>query len=293
MSKNKNNKTSTFWISTIIAFLLSIFLTMASYLGGIYYGVFNKDIIIDSMNDGTFYNDIIDYTVNKASSLAIPMGLPETVFEDVFTFDETYNEAKAYITTNLAGNDYTPDTSNAVSRLVININKYLESQGYTITDEQENNIVTFAKTVAEEYSNNLTIPYFKYFVNVRNLFGKLAIVGLPILAVFSAFAIFLLFRLHKWAHRAMRYLAYSTIATALMTAILPALLLIGGIYKRISITPEYFYKFIVSYISRSLYTFMYFAALLAAISVILIVIISFRRKALTQSHHRNSHSLNE
>lgn len=289
---NRKKGNSSFWLSIIIAFLLSIFLTMASYLGGIYFGLFNKTLILDSLNKTSYYGAIVDYTVDKAEALAIPMGLKPEVFKDVFTLDETYAEGKTLIEANLNGREYTPNTSKMKERLISNINLYLKQQNLTTTTEQQANINTFANTVADEYSKNLTIPYIKYFTNLRNIFSKLVIVGIPVLLALSAFAVFLLIRLHSWLHRALRYIAYSTLATSLMTAIFPIFLLINGSYKRINITPEYFYNFIMNYITESILTFIYISLLLLAISIFLIAAIFFKRRELTKkkasTHHARS-----
>lgn len=288
MSKQKKGHSS-FWISTIIAFLLAIFLTMASYLGGIYFGLFNKALLLDSVNKTSYYNSIMDYTLEKVEALAIPMGLQPEVFDNVFTLDETYAEGKAIMQANLNGKEYTPDTSKVVDRLVSNINIYLNQQNLKITSEQQANITTFANTVANEYAHNLSLPYIKYYTNIRNMFAKLVYIGMPVLLVLSAFAVFLLLKLHSWLHRALRYIAYSTLAASLMTAILPIFLLINGSYKHLNISPEYFYNFMVNYITQSLFTFIYVSLLLFAISIVIIAVIYFRRRELTKKKHQNHH----
>lgn len=294
MSKQKKGESS-FWLSTIIAFLLAIFLTMASYLGGTYFGLFNKTLILDSMNKTSYYNSIITYTQEKAESLAIPIGIPAEVFNDVFTLDETYAEGNALIKAKLNGANYTPDTTNVKQRIVANINTYLTTQNLSVTSEQKANITTFAQTVADEYSNNLSIPYLQYYVQLRNMVSKLVMIGLPVFLLLSLFAIVLLIKLHTWMHRALRYIAYSTLAASLMTAVLPIYILAKGVYRRINISPEYFYNFVMSYITQSIFTFLYISLLLLAISAAIIVVIYFRRRELTKKrpHHHHSPHIEE
>ena len=279
MSKHRKG-ISSFWISTIIALLLSIFLTMASYLGGTYFGVFNKTLILDSLNKTSYYNAIMDYTIDRAQSLAIPMGLQPEVFDNVFTLEETYAEGNALIDANLDEQDYIPNTSKVVDRLVANINTYLKEKNLTATSEQQANITTFANTIAGEYTKNLSIPYIKYYTSLRNMFSKLVYVGIPLLLLLSAFAIFLLIKMQRWIHRSLRFIAYSTLAASLMTAGLPVFLLITGSYKHLNVSPEYFYNFIVHYITESLYTFIIISLLLFVISIMLMTIIQFKKRAL-------------
>jgi len=280
MSKHKKG-VSSFWISTIIALLLSIFLTMASYLGGIYFGAFNKTLILDSLNKTSYYNAIMDYTLDKSQSLAIPMGLKPEVFDNVFTFEETYAEGNALIHANLDGKEYIPNTSKVVDRLVSNINLYLKQNDLKVTNDQQANITTFSNIIADEYSKNLSVPYIKYYTSLRNIFSKLAYVGIPVFLLLSAFAIFLLIKMQRWIHRSLRFIAYGTLAASLMTAGLPVFLLITGSYKRLNVTPEYFYNFIVHYITESLYTFIIISLLLFVISIMLMTIIHFKKNELT------------
>lgn len=281
MSKQKKGN-SAFWISTIIAFLLAILLTMAGYLGGIYYDLFNKSFLLESVNNASYYNAVMDYSLEHAESLAIPMGLQPEVFDNVFNLDETYAEGNALMQANLDGKEYTPDTSKIFKRLVSNINLYLNQQNIKATTEQQNNITTFASEIADEYAHNLSIPYIKYYANVRTMFSKLIYVGIPVLLALSAFAVFLLIKLHSRLHTALRYITYSTLAASLMTAILPIFLLINGSYKRLNISPEYFYNFVVNYITQSLITFIYVSLALLIISVVMIIAVIFTNQKTTR-----------
>lgn len=287
MRKKENNK-STWFISTVIAFLLSIFVTMLSYLGGIYFGIFNKTILLDSMNTADYYSSIMEYTLDKVSSLAIPLGLDETIFDGVFTLEETSSEGKKLIQANLDGEDYTPDLSGMKKRLTDNINNYLYHEGLTANDEQKANIDKFVGTIADQFSANLKVPYISYYTQVRNLFVKVFWIGMPILVVLSAAAVILLIRLYQWWHKGLRFITYATLAATIMTAVLPLALLISGVYKRIHLSPEYFYYFMVRYINRSLTTFMIVSALLLAVSAAFICVIYYRRKSLKNAAHEHS-----
>lgn len=281
--RKKENQKSIWLLSTVIAFLLSIFLTMLSYLGGIYFGIFNKRILLDSMNTADYYESINEYTYNSVSSLAIPLGLDESIFEGVFTLENASAEGQKLITANLNGETYAPDLSGMEQRLTDNINNYLYHQGLTANEEQQQNIGKFVTTISDQYRSNLKVPYISYYTQVRGLFLKIFVIGMPILLILSIGAVILLIRLHKWWHKGLRFITYATLAATIMTCILPLSLLISEVYKRIHISPEYFYYFMTRYIGRSLTTFMIVSAILLAISIVLICVIYYRRKALKKA----------
>ena len=284
MSKHKKG-TSSFLISTIVALLLSIFLTMASYLGGIYFGAFNKTVVLDSINKTSYYNAVMDNTLDSAESMAIPIGLKPEVFYNVFTLEETSAEGKALIQADLAEKDYTPNTSKVVDRLVTNINLYLKRNNLTVTTEQQANITTFANDIGNEYANNLSLPYITYYTSLRNIFLKLVYFGVPLLLLLSAFAVSLLIKMQKWIHKSLRFVAYSTLSASIMTAGFPIFLLVTGPYKRLNVTPEYFYNFIVHYITESLFTFIYISVLLFVISIVVMIVIFFKKRELIRKRN--------
>ena len=286
---NKKKGNSSFWISTIIAFLLSVFLTLASYLGGIYFGLFNNNLILDALNSTNYYNAILDNTSEKAAALAIPMGLPADIFNNVFTLDSTYSDGRAIMQNAFKGESYTLDTSDIENRITSNINIYLTSKNLTATPEQQNNINEFAQTVAGEYVKNISIPYINYYVQLRSMFSNVVMIGLPVLLLLSAAAVFLLIRLHRWLHRSLRYITYGTLAAAIMTGTIPLYALISGSYRHLNVSPEYFYNFLISYITQSIVTFLYISLLLFVISFALITVIYFRRKELKKKSERVIH----
>ncbi len=259
-------------ICTIVSFILSVFLTMSCYISGLLLGMFNTEIIIDALDNGTYYDDIIAYTINESENISILMGLPNEVYEEVFTVTETRTEVHKFVNSTIEGNDYTPATDKAKNRLVDNVNKYVVEGGYEINDEQQKNVDDFATKVCDVYGESMKIPFFKYFVSVRDVVSDVIVIALPILIVLSIAAVIVLIKAQKWAHKGLRYVSYATIASAIMTAGLPIYMLSQGIYKRISISPKYVYNFLVAYVDKSLSAFLWVSAALAIISMILMVV---------------------
>lgn len=289
MSKNKNLGQKV--VSVIVAFLLSIILTLLCYIFCVYFGMFNVRAVTNAINTSGYCQNIVEYSEKSSAEAAIPMGLPESVFVDIFDVTETRTEAHNYITASVEGHDYQPDTSAAKERLINSIHAYVQESGAELTDETKANADKFADEIMTAYAKNIKIPFFNYFVMVKNAVMGLIYIAIPVLLILSVAAIVILIRMHKWLHRALRYISYSTIAVSLMTFILPAYLMADGIYKRISISPEYVYNFLVKYIDNSLSTFFVMSGVFAAISAVLIVAIYIKRKKLEEKsrNHRHEH----
>lgn len=287
MSKKKNIGQTV--VSVIVAFVLSILLTMLCYICCIYFGMFNVSSVKNAINTSGYCQDIVEYSEKSSAEAAIPMGLPDTVFKGVFDVNETRTEAYNYITASIEGHNYEPDTTAAKYRLLNNIYDYVEGSGAVMTDETKANTDVFADEIMTAYSKNVKIPFFNYFVLVRDAISDLIYIAIPVLVILSIAAVVILVRMHKWLHRAMRYIAYSTISVALMTAVFPAYLLAGGIYKRISISPQYVYNFLVEYVDNSLSVFLFMSAAFAVLSVGVIIFIYIKRRKLEEKSRKHHH----
>jgi len=290
MAKKKNKKTKI--ICTILSFLLAIVITMFSYLTGLYLGLFNMNNLVDSM-DADFYGRINEYIRKEAVNIAIPYGVDRTVFDDVFTMDITSVQASNKLKAQLKNENYIVNTSDIEQKIRENIDKFVTSNGYTLTSEQKSSVDTLVQEVCSIYTEALSIPYMQQFARINSTFNKYITIGLIITFIMIIIDIIILFFINKYAHRCFRYIVYATLAAAIMTAFLPIWALTNGFYKRIFISVEYVYTFFVNYLHNSIMIFIYISALLLAVSAALLILIWYRRKALIAHNKAESHRRHE
>ncbi|MDO5382661.1 MAG: hypothetical protein Q4F06_08110 [Eubacteriales bacterium] len=281
-NKNKSNKTGMNAISTIISFLLSIFLTLICYLCGTYFGLFNKALILDAMNKSSYYESVNSYTYDEAVNLAIPANLNESIFDGVFSLNDTYREGKAYLEATLNGEHYTIDTTKIRSKLSENIKKYIAESNISPDAYNDNNINTFIDDVCRIYVSNLAVPYLSYYNGIKSMFKQIMLIGLPVLIILSLISIFLLTKTQKWIHRSLRYVAYSFLAAALMTTIMPAFLLITGGYSRLNLSPEFFSRLLSKYLGQSLMMYIYTSVIMLSAALIVILLVYYTRKKIVR-----------
>lgn len=292
MAKKKSKKAKI--VSTILSFLLAIFITMFSYLIGLNFGLFNINNFVDSMNVD-FYVNINEYIRKEAVNAAIPYGVDADVFDNVFTMDITSIQASNKLRAQLQNENYEVNTSDLKERLYTNINQFVASKGFnTLTAEQQTSIDSLVEKVCKIYMDALTIPYMKQFANISNMFNNYILYGMIIVSVMMILSIVFIFLANKrYIHKSLRYICYSTISASIMTAFLPIWALIDGFYKRIFISTEYIYTFFVNYIHNSIMIFVYLSLLLFAISLALIILIWYQRKALIARNKEESHRRHE
>ena len=251
--QRKRRKRRVFLLSSVLSFLLSVLLTFASYLSGVYVGGLNPAFILDDLNKSGYYESVQKYFYDTAESLTLPSGLPTEVTEGIAPLEYVYQEVQNYV----------------------NIEAYLEEENLVLTAEQQQNKTDYIKMITDEFVQDAKVPFLHYFVKIKDIGVKVMKIALPALLVLSAACIFLLIRMQRFKHRGVRFITYSTIAATFMSGLPPLIALLNGFYKRINLEPEYFYLFVSTYIERALMCIAIIGAAWCVTTGILLGVIHF------------------
>ena len=274
MAKSKQRKF--YVVSIIVSFILSVLLSIGGYLVGADMGIFNKDTIYKSMSAAGYYNGIYEDVVSTSKQLGRPMMLHAEVFENVFYYNEVKDDIQNNLEAQLAGTMYTPDTSQIRERLNANIEDYARKNNIEIGTQQQTAIDGFLTQIEDNYKSSLGITFINYYVSMRIMI-----------------AVFIIIKDHRYVHRAIRYITYSTLAAAYMTGIIPMYLYIKGIYRRLAISPAYYYNMLIKTADKSLLMFVYisifFLVLSAGLIALTIILKNNLKKKASHSHTHHSH----
>jgi hypothetical protein len=237
--------------------------------------------------DSNYYENVQTYLYATAEKITLPTGLSMEVLRDTIDIYEVHRDVNGYLEAGYRGVTYEVDTTLIESKLERNIVNYLMQEGITPDQEQNNNIDIYVKSIAAEYRDSIEMPLMNFLISGKDLYDKIFWIGIVVCIVVIAIILSLINRMNEWFHRTLRYATYSTTAAALMTALLPGLSLYSGFYKRMQLSPQYFYNFVIVYISNIFHTFLQFSMCLAIISVILMITIkSIKLNLMTNSIER-------
>lgn len=279
MSHNKhNNKMKKFlksFISIILSFLMSVIFTVMSLVVGIYIGFLNENRIIDGLNYKDYYKGVEKTFFENAKDLSTPIGMPDTVLNDIVVSEKIHSDVKNYVISSVNGKNYTISTDELKIKLAENVREYFAQQNMEMTPEQEATVPEYTQLIADEYLKTVKVPFVNHFSEAKNLVRKIMFIVVPVCLIVSAFIAFILIRMRKWKHRGIRYIVYSTLATALMVALPGVVVLCNGFYKRINIASDYLYYALVKYVANGLWVFVYLAIVWLALSVGLLFLIRF------------------
>jgi len=143
------------------------------------------------------------------------------------------------------------------NKISTNMTAFMVAQDITLTTEVQTGIDEFTKMTLDNYAKSVNIPYFSYYVDVKNKADGLILAGSLGLALIGGFLISLILGMYKRKLKALRYIIYSTITTGLLCIIVPVYLLWTKFYERVQITPNYVSQLISSLIFRGLWVFVW------------------------------------
>lgn len=260
-------------ISIITAFILSLSLLGLTILLVIQWSGFSRSSFYKNMSANNYYDNVQSDIQEEVEAITIPIGLPITVLDNVFTSYGISKDVNGYIDASFQGQTYTANVEKITIPLEENVRVYLEEAKIVPTQEQEANLSEYINSVVQIYTDTAQMPLLSYFVKARNLYNKVFMIGMIATILIGAICIYLIVKLHEWFHRGLRYVVYAISSTGLMSIIVPAYILKDGFYKRIHLSPEYFYNFFTDYVTNIVKSFLYFGIVWMVVSFIIICII--------------------
>lgn len=282
---SKNNSRLKQFFCIISSFLLAVSLTVLVLFTCMKMGFANTSQITKAFQDSNYYNSVYNTMMGDCENEAIVSGLSSEVFDGVFSLNELTAYCNTYISSLLNNQEYSLDTSGMEQKLSENIRNYATSNNLTVDGDIDDVIKNFTSTIAAYYESAVQFPYFDQIASMFRLLDRLLLYILPCMAVFSVILIILLIRLNTFKkNRIFRYLAYSTLSSAISILVVPVFCYITGFYKKLAISPEYVYKYIVAYIENGLTFFVIAGVLLFALGIIFIIVSAMIKKKLKAEH---------
>lgn len=275
-------------VSLVFSFFLALTMLLIMVLLALRIGVVSRVGFV-SVLDNDYYQYTLDYIEDQTRYYTLPTGIDPTVLDGVFTIGEVKNDVDGMLTGKLNGSGYNPKTEEMSKRLTDNVYRIFTADGVSVAEgSSADEIVTsYVDEIMGIYKEAITMPGVDVIVRIRDEFKQWYVVGLITCVALSAVLIASIVRLHHYRHRAMRYISYSMGGAALMGFVLPLILLISGFYKGLSLSPQYFYHFGVSLISRVLIIFMIGAGVLFALMLLCIIIATRMRTTAVKKHRRH------
>ncbi|MEI3227566.1 MAG: hypothetical protein V8S39_10945 [Lachnospiraceae bacterium] len=292
---SKNNSRLKQFFCIISSFLLAVSLTVLALFICVKAGFANISQITRAFGDSNYYNSVYNTMMDECENEAIISGLSKDIFTGVFSLDELTSYCNTYASSMMNNQSYTLDTSAMEQKLSENIQAYVSENNLAVDGDMNEVIRNFTSTIMAYYKTAVQLPYFDQIASMFRLFDKLLMYILPCMIVFSIVLIILLFRLNTFKkNRIFRYLAYSALSSAISVLILPAFCYITKFYRKLAISPEYVYKYIISYIENGIFIFLIAGIILFVFGIVFIITSSMIKAKLKKEYvpvHHHHHEM--
>jgi hypothetical protein len=244
----------------------------------IYVSFLSEGRILDVLNYKDYYASIESYFYQNAKDITIPVGLPTEIVDGIVDSDTIHDDVKGYVSAALKGEEYQFQTTGLRQNLTENIYTYFESENIEMTELQEETVPEYTQMIADEYEADMKVPLVSYMPKIKNLYRKVLAGILAATFLLGAAIVFVLLRMYHWKHKGLRYVAYSTTATALIVAVPGIVAQATGVYKRVGINAEHLYNAFVSYVQNGINMLFYTAIGWLVVTCALLFFISFLKK---------------
>ena len=265
-------------ISSFIAFVMSVLLFILTMGACLSVTVFHRDFVLDTLEKAGFYDKTVNTVLDNMK--ALPGGVPAELFDDLIDANLVRKDIINSVTAAFSGDSaYRLDLQPLKDSLMARFTDYAANNGLAISEESKANLQTLVDTCADVYRDQVTIPFIDTFGQIRLMFSKGYTVGMVIIVLLCALLALFLMSIRRYKHRGVRFLVYSFSCAALMTAALPAFVLINRAYERIHLSPQYVYDSFVSLVSSSMYAMLIGAAILLLLALALLPVVRLLKKA--------------
>lgn len=272
--------------SIVFGFFLSVALALVVVLAAACIGTFSKQGFL-SLFDDTYYESLLTYTNEKIMAYTYPTGIDPSVVENVITKEDVERDVTGMVRAAFEDVEYKPDLSGIESRLTAGVSTFLLSSDAEVSGASEEIVSTYVSEIVAIYLDAMKLPGLDSMMKVHSAYYEYLNMALGICAGLAVVLIVSIRSLHHFLHRSLRFVAYATGGAALMCLIGPLMLYLSHTYDGLRLRPLYFYHFGITAITRLLWYIIAGGIVLAAVTVLLVVLISRMREAIV---HRRSRS---
>ena len=254
-SDNDSREKSRTIISYIFSFVLSLFVLLGTVCIVVLACLFSEGFFFNVIEDD-YYESVLSEVVTAAEDYTIPAEFDISVLDGVFTVSDVRRDVNGYITAAFRGYNYKPDMQSQNSELYANVSNFIAENNVPVEGDQESVISAYVEEIDNIYLDKVTIPGINLIEMAREKVKGFITVALILLFAFSLILCVVLIRLYRYPHQGARFIAYSAGGCTLMSFVLPFYFYLSKVYERVQISPEYFYRFVTSYIRHILFSFM-------------------------------------
>lgn len=263
----------------LLAFMLSVSLTLTMLIVGLKASALNPNFIIRVINKTDYAEklsvELRDQLVSYGNACNLDESYFDTVFQNIITKEQIEDYTAQGIRNFYNGTAKEVSTDELEKALLEELKNYVVKKNYDLDSSTMDNITVISKEMGKIYSAYVGIFSSSYFVTASNLlvrYIKLFDYALIGLGVFSLLCIIVIRLSFNKAKNYLRYFIYAGSGSSLMLLVAPIVLLIMGIGNKVNIANPSLYTMTSRLINSGIYTFIAVGGVMVTVTVIISVI---------------------
>ncbi len=264
----RENKKLRIVLSVILSFFLTAFLLVVFLCTELGVGYFSEKEFQKAIQSNSYGAQVEEELSQKLKELFAKLELPETLVDQAFEETDIYVLFHNYA----EGRDarFQEELEHSFQTV---IDRYLEEQQVHMTQAIQDALELLVKE-AGRICERAVYPGFiaQYYEMARTVRHYLLILGIAA-SCLSAACIVVLFAMYHYKHRAVRYMAYSTIAATLFNLIGMWYLRYTGVLQVTGVEPDYYQQFLDQYRLQGLGPWYWVSAAGVVITVLLLMLV--------------------
>lgn len=208
-------------------------------------------------------------------SLAIPSGLPENYFNDKVDVTALENLNKECIDNAYDAGKFSIETADLKEKFIKEFKDYAASGALASdVDVTDDSLSYLADLCVEKYERTAANSVFKYLAFYSSKLNKYLLLGTLGTLFVSILGLIFVIRLNKNTGNR-NFLYFSLCGGGLMAGLIPAIILIGGFVRKISIASRSMHLFISNFVNNILLLLFIAGLLIIGVSVFVLL---FKKK---------------
>lgn len=252
----------------VLASLFSFFIAFSIFIGVFVVvtkiTLMNQNYLFHVLNQVDYYDEIADELNQNFMQSAGGVGLEPEIYKDFISGQEVKQVSMQYIQSNFIQSNDLINNENFKVRL-----RHYLYDVVDISDEDEKRLDTYIDFNAQIYQQYLLFPFIQYFMMAFEMFDKVIPFVLMACLFIGVVAVIFLRHLKLQQRWQSFYTSNVCFASALLISMIPIVILMSKLIRRIHLSPECYYRFMVSYFEGYLWVLGICGLILFVLGIVL------------------------
>lgn len=259
-------------ITAIFIFLCGTVVTVAT--------VTSEGYIVTTVKKIGYIKNSVPELEATLNTLTVPSGLPNSFFTGKINEAELQKINEKCISQNYKAASFDYDFSALKAELINYFKEYASSPESAVSSAvSEEALSSLADICIESYKTTASGKIFKYLSLYSGKLHRFAVLGAIGLLLISIIGVLFLSKLGGKFIKS-NYIYFALCAGGIMSAAIPAFILITGAVRKLGITPKPVLDFITGFANGALYMMIAYGAVLIILSVVFRFLITRRKTVL-------------